>query len=184
MNQDHQIMKSVKDGDIKKLGQLFERHSKSLYNYFLFQIRDPIKSEDLVQNVFYSILKYRHTYKDNGNFKVWMYTIARNESINYLKKRKILTVDMDPDQETNSDNNPENNLSRKRDLNHLKTALSKISPDKKELIIFSKFNGLRYDEIAEIAGCTVGTIKVRMYRAIKELTKQYFIITGESRDEM
>ena len=184
MIQDHQIMNSVKNGDIKKLGQLFERHSKSLYNYFLFQIRDPIKSEDLVQNVFYNILKYRHTYRDNGNFKVWMYRIARNESINYLKNKKILTVDMDPDQVTNGDNNPENNLRLKRDINYLKTALAKISPDKKELIILSRFNGLRYEQIAEIAGCTVGTIKVRMYRAIKELTKQYFKITGESRDEV
>lgn len=184
MVQDHQIMKSVKDGEIKNLGQLFERHSKRLYNYFLLQIRDPIKSEDLVQNVFYNMLKYRHTYKDNGNFKVWMYAIARNEGINYLKNRKISAVDMDPDQVTDCDNNPENDLSHKRDIGYLKTALAKISPDKKELIILSRFNGLPYEQIAEITGCTVGAIKVRMYRAIKELTKQYFKITGESFDEV
>lgn len=184
MVQDHQIMKSVKDGDIKKLGELFERYSKRLYNYFLFQIKDPLKSEDLVQNVFYNILKYRHTYKDNGDFKVWMYTIARNEIINYLKNRKILTADIDPDQVTNSDDNPENNLRHKRDINYLETALAKISPDKKELIILSRFNGLNYGQIAEIAGCTVGAIKVRMYRAINELTKQYYKITGESLDEL
>lgn len=182
--QDHQLMKSVKDGNIKDLGQLFERHSKSLYNYFQFQIKDRLKSEDLVQNVFFNILKYRHTYKESHNFKVWMYAIARNETVNYLKNKKIFTDDIDPDQIANNDNNPENNLKHKRDINYLEAALTKISPDKKELIILSRIDGLHYEQIAEIVGCTVGAVKVRMYRAIKELTEYYFEITGESHNEV
>lgn len=184
MIQDNQIMKSVRDGEIKNLGQLYERHSKGLYNYFHSQIKDRSKSEDLVQNVFYNILKYRHTYKDKHNFKVWMYTIARNEGINYLKKNKILTEDMDPDQLTGGDNNPERDLNHWKDLHHLKKALSMISPMNRELIILSRVDGLRYKQIAEIVGCTVGAIKVRMYRAIKDLTKYYQEITGEQGDEV
>ena len=81
MTQDHEIMLSVKNGDIHKLGLLFDKYSKGLYNYFRIQINDRANSEDLVQNVFYNILKYRHTFKNGADFKVWMYTVARNEKI-------------------------------------------------------------------------------------------------------
>jgi len=178
MSQDNQIMKSVREGNIRNLGQLFEMHSKSLYNYFLFQIRDHQKSEDLVQNVFCSILKYRHTYKDKHDFKVWMYAIARNECINYLKNKKEITQGLDPDQIADNDDNPEMDFEHKNAINQLEKALEKISPKGRELITLREVDKLRYEQIAEIIGCTVGAIRVRMYRAIKELTKRYLEISG------
>lgn len=178
MTQDHEIMVSVRDGDVQKLGQLFDKYSKVLYNYFKLQIKDRLKSEDLVQNVFYNILRYRHTYKDEGNFKVWMYTIARNEKINYFKDNN-LTVNMDLEQSNGGNSNPEDDLERKTDIYHLNIALERISSDNRELIILSRFNGLPYSQIAEIIGCTVGALKVRMYRAIKELKDQFYKIAGE-----
>jgi RNA polymerase sigma factor (sigma-70 family) len=179
LTQDHEIMLSVRDGDVQKLGQLFDKHSKGLYNYFRLQIKDSLKSEDLVQNVFYSILKYRHTYKDGANFKVWMYTIARNEKINYFKNNKVLTGDMDLEPSSEWNSNPEDDLEHNTDMHHLTVALESISSDNRELIVLSRFNGLPYSKIAEIIGCTVGAVKVRMYRAIKELKDRFYKISGE-----
>lgn len=184
MTQDHEIMLSVRNGDIQRLGQLFDKYSKGLYNYFQVQLKDRLKSEDLVQNVFYNILKYRHTYKDKANFKVWMYTIARNEKINYFKNNKVLTGNIDPEQSNDGNSNPENYLEHKTDIDHLNTALERISSDNRELIILSRFNGLPYNQISEIMGCTVGAVKVRMYRAINELKDHFYKITGELRDEV
>ena len=184
MTQDQEIMLSVKDGDVQKLGLLFDKYSKEVYNYFQFQIRDRFKSEDLVQNVFYSILKYRHTFRDGASFKVWMYTIARNEKVKFFKNKKVLTGDMDPEQLNEERRNPENDLERKTNMKNLNMALQMISPDNRELIILSRFNGLPYSQISEIMECKIGALKVRMYRAIKELKEEYNKIAGEQNNEV
>lgn len=179
MTQDHEIMLSVRNGDVQKLGLLFDKYSKGLYVYFRLQIKDRLKSEDLVQNVFYNILKYRHTYKDRADFRAWMYTIARNEKTHYFKKKRVLHSSIDIEQSNETESNPENDLERKTNINHLNTALQRISSDNRDLIILSRFNGLPYSEISKIMECKIGTLKVRMYRAIKELKDQFKKIAGE-----
>jgi len=172
-------MLKVRDGGTHKLGELFDRHARGLFNYFHFQIRDRFKSEDLVQNVFYKILKYRHTFKEGSDFKVWMYAIARNEKVNYFKKNSSSYGEVVSEQSDEWNRNPENELEYKTDKNQLNRALEMISPDNRELIILSKYTGVPYRQIAELYGCTVGAIKVRIYRAIKELKNQYLNIAGE-----
>jgi RNA polymerase sigma-70 factor (ECF subfamily) len=172
-------MLSVKDGDVQKLGLLFEKYSKEVYNYFQFQIRDRFKSEDLVQNVFYSILKYKHTFRNGASFKVWMYTIARNEKVKFFKNKKVLSSDMDLEQSNEERRNPESDLEHKTNMKNLNMALQMISPDNRELIVLSRFNGLPYSQISEIVGCKIGALKVRMYRAIKELKMAFKEMAGE-----
>lgn len=178
LKQDNEIMLSVKEGDIQKLGKLFDRHSKRLYNYFRLQVRSRSKSEDLVQNVFYNILRYRHTYKDGASFTAWMYTIARNEKINHFKKNNFPEGKIDPELSDEKSNNPENDLEHKTDIYHLNMALERIPADSRELLILSKFTELPYSQIAKITGCTTGTVKVRIYRAIKKLKGEFVKISG------
>ena len=178
MTQDHEIMLSVKNGDVHKLGQLFDKYAGGLYNYFKFQIRDSANSEDLVQNVFYSILKYRHTFKNGADFKTWMYTIARNEKNNFLRKKKF-SSDIDPEFPEEDGKTPEEDLVNRVDIDQLRMALEGISPDNRELIILNRFTGLPYSQIAEILGCEIGALKVRMYRAIKELKDKFHKISGD-----
>ncbi len=179
MIQDSEIMQSVRDGDTRKLGVLFDRHAQGLFNYFQFQIKDRFKSEDLVQNVFFKILKYRHTFRNGADFRVWMYAIARNEKINCFKENRSFVEGIHLEQPDERCSNPEDDLESKTDKNHLSRALEMISPDNRELIILSKYTGLPCSRIAEILGCTVGAIKVRICRALKELKAQYLIIAGE-----
>jgi len=179
LKQDNEIMLSVKEGDIQKLGQLFDRYSKSLYNYFRLYIRDRVKSEDLVQNVFYNILRYRHTYKEGASFRAWMYTIARNEKIKYFKKNNFSMSEIDPEMSDEKSHNPENDLEHKTDIGHLNMALERIPADSRELLILSKFTELPYRQIAEITGCANGTVRVRIYRALKLLKAEFFKISGE-----
>ncbi len=177
MIQDHEIMLSVKKGDVQRLGVLFDKYSKRLFNYFQLQIKDRLKSEDLVQNVFYNILRYRHTYNEGSDFRVWMYTIARNEKIIFFRRKKKTIMEMNIEESENT--NPENDLEKKADINRLNIALERVSPDNKELIILSKFNELSHSQIAETVGCTVGALKVRIFRAMKELKEQYSKTAGE-----
>ena len=87
-NTDHQLMLAVRDGDLDKLGHLFEKHHKQLYNMYLRQLEDPLLSEDMVQEVFYRMLKYRHTYRGEGKFTTWMYSIAHNVRIDHFRRVK------------------------------------------------------------------------------------------------
>ena len=73
---DHQLMLAVRDGDLDKMGVLFEKYNKHLYNFFLKQTRDEQTSEDMVQEAFMKMLKYRHTYRGEGKFTTWMFSIA------------------------------------------------------------------------------------------------------------
>jgi len=73
----NELMIAVRAGEIDKLGDLFERHHRPLYGFFVRHTGDRTASEDLVQLVFYRILKYRHTYRDEGRFSAWIYHLAR-----------------------------------------------------------------------------------------------------------
>jgi RNA polymerase sigma-70 factor (ECF subfamily) len=75
---DKALMLKVRDGDLDRLGLLFERYHRCLYRYFYRLTSQRQTSEDLVQEVFERMLKYRHTYTGKGKFLTWMYQIARN----------------------------------------------------------------------------------------------------------
>ncbi|MFC1528680.1 RNA polymerase sigma factor [Candidatus Latescibacterota bacterium] len=185
MLKDHDIMLAVRDGDVEKLGLLFEKHHKRLYNYFLLETKNQQASEDLVQDVFYRMLKYRHTYHSEGKLMTWMFKIARNARIDYYREHSAQPVPIEEgDDFVSSDPNPLENLEQQSEIDLLRKAVDELSGDKREIIIMSRFNNMRYEEIGKVLGCTVGTVKVRVYRAIKELTRNYFKLAGETGHEM
>ena len=81
-------MLKVKAGQLDQLGLLFERYNRPLYGFFFKLTCDQEVSEDLVQNVFVRIIKYRHTYKGDGKFSTWMYHMARNLFADHYRKEK------------------------------------------------------------------------------------------------
>src|SRR5438445_9491644 len=89
---DHSVMLAVRDGDIERIGVLFDRHHRALFNYFLRLTASPSLSEDLVQEVFFRMLKYRHTYQPSGSFTAWMYQVARNAHLDLSRKRRLEIV--------------------------------------------------------------------------------------------
>ena len=179
LSSDHNVMIAVRKGDTKMLGLLFEKHNKNLYNFFRRQTGDSQESEDLVQEVFFRMLKYRHTYRDEGDFMVWMFSIAHNARNDYYKKHSYQTIPIDEAEEmVSNDPSPDTITEKKSEIKFLQQALNALPLNKKELILMSRFQNLGYREIGTILGCTEGTVKVRMYRAMKELTEKYFQLTG------
>ena len=83
---DHELMIAVRAGEIRRLGDLFERYHRRLYGFFLRLTNRASVSEDLVQIVFYRILKYRHTYRDEGKFSAWIYHLARKVAADHFRK--------------------------------------------------------------------------------------------------
>src|ERR1043166_6427783 len=85
---DENLMLAVRNGDVSKLGVLFDRHHRSLYDFFIRLTGLRAAADDLVQDVFFRILKYRKTFRDESWFKAWMFHIARNARIDYYRSHQ------------------------------------------------------------------------------------------------
>lgn len=172
---DEKIMIKVKSGQLSDLSELFERYHVPLYNFFLKLTLDNNTSEDLTQNLFYRIIRYRHTFNGTtGSFKSWMYQMARNLHADYCKQKQRITEVV-----KNTENYPDDIAEREdgykeSDFEKLKTALSGLGPVDRELIVMSRYEGLKYAEIAKMKNMSVGSIKVQIHRALKELRVLYF----------
>jgi RNA polymerase sigma-70 factor (ECF subfamily) len=167
---DHQLMQAVREGDLDKLGYLFEKYHKQLYNFFLRQVENPELSEDFVQEVFFRMLKYRHTYRGESKFTTWMYAIAHNARIDHYRKAKNRQDYTDEiDRLVSKQLNPEELSERSSRHEMLHRALRKLSDEKREVLILSRFQHLKYEEISQILDCPVGTIKARVFHAIRDL---------------
>ena len=171
-------MLRVKDGEIHTLGLLYERYKKRLFGFF-YQINKNVSvSEDLVQNVFIRVLKYKHTFNDDSKFITWIFQIARNEMYDDFKKQK---KDFYDDIETvsyqlNSDKNIEAEINTAEEKLILKKAIDKLSPAKKELIVLSKLKELKYKEVGKIIGCTEGAARTKVHRALSDLKQIYLTL--------
>ena len=182
---DEIIMNRVKDGHLPELTTLFDRYNIKLYNFFLRLTMDKAISEDLTQNVFYRIIKYKHTYDSNGSlFKSWIYRLARNIYFDHCKQQKK-TTEQFKKLDYEHHNISANNHSRSEDeYERLNLALQQLQPEHRELIMLNRFSGLKYEEISEMLGKSALSVRVQVHRAIKHLRKIYFKQQQEERYEL
>jgi len=167
-------MLKVKAGDLDKLALLFERYNRPLFGFFYRSCGQAESSEDLVQNVFMRMLKYKHTFTGEGKFTTWMYHLARNVLADHFKKQKKLGYNDDYAKlENMQDHNDTESHQQEDNLVLLRKAIGQLSHEKQEVLVMSRYQGLKYKEIAEILQCTEANVKVRVYRAIQDLRKIY-----------
>jgi RNA polymerase sigma-70 factor (ECF subfamily) len=169
-------MLKVKAGDLDKLGLLFERYHRPLYGFLFHMTYQRETSEDLVQQVFYKILKYRHTFTGSGEFVHWMYSIARNTLKDQAKsyKQKVRHESVDEMAEMLPGGiTPEELMEKKQAKLELYRAMEKLSDDHREVLSLCKFQELKYQEIAKILDISEVAVKTRAHRAMQELKNIY-----------
>lgn len=172
---DNALMVKVREGDLDKMSLLFERYKKPLYGFFLGLTRQQELSEDLVQNTFLRILKYRHLFRGDGDFRAWMFHIARNVNHDHHRKNKFqLQEDVDRWQDRLGHEENRSEEMQMEEQNHLLlAALNKLPYDKKEVLLLSKYQEKKYSEIGSLLGCSEGAVKVKVFRALQELKVIY-----------
>lgn len=172
---DNALMLKVKEGDLDRLSLLFERYKKPLYGFFYSMNRESELSEDLVQNVFYRILKYRYLFRGEGDFRTWLYHIARNVSHDNFRKDKIRKKDSLENWQDRlaGDSNWATEMVKNDEMQLLSMAMDRLPDDKKEILLLSKYQDKKYKEIGEIIGCSEGAVKVKVFRALQELKNVY-----------
>ncbi len=161
-------MLAVRAGEVGRLGELFDRYHLPLFDFLSRTTGDRAAAEDLVQDVFVRVLKYRDSYRDEGCFEAWLYRIARNARTNHFKRRRPETGlhEIDPPALAPG---PQQQLEARRDAERVRRALWQLPEDKRELLVLAKYRGLKYERIAAILDIEVGAVKVRVHRAVKEL---------------
>ena len=179
---DHELMIAVRAGEIRRLGELFERYHRRLYGFFLRLTNQPTVSEDLVQIVFYRILKYRHTYRDEGKFTAWIFHLARKAAADHFRKNASTPIPTDPMDfigHADTDPQPSEQAATSEDVTLLRTALAQLPLAHREVLVLARFQQLDHKAIARLLDCSVGAVKVRAHRALNELRELYFKIRQE-----
>lgn len=171
---DTALMCAVRDGDVSRLGVLFERHHGRLFNLFRRLGAPAGGAEDLVQEVFFRMLKYRNNFRDDGDFVPWMYQLARNVSADHYRKHgRDVALPEDPPETVDAAPLAPEELERDEASRRMRRALQSLAPEKREVLVLSRYQSLKYEQIAELLGCSVGAVKLRVHRAIKDLRDAY-----------
>ena len=176
---DSGLMTRVRHGELDALALLFERHHRPLYGFFWRLTRHAALSEDLVQEVFLRILKYRQTWTDGSVFNTWMYQIARNAHVDVLRKQHPEPALEEAPEPEAPQARADVTLEQREQANQVRKALGRLSPDKREILVLARYQGLKYEQIASILSCEVSTVKVRVYRAMRELAAQFHAMGKE-----
>jgi len=179
---DEQLIQWVADGDTSCLATLFERHPKAVYQFCLQLTRHPAQSEDLVQDVFIRILRKAGSFRGEGLFKAWMFNIARNITLDHIRKSKrqgseSLDDEM-MDRNLADQRSAEQSAAGTQKMNLVMQALALLPEAAQQVIWLGRFQFENYDELGQAIGCNAGTARVRMHRAMALLNSTYTSING------
>jgi RNA polymerase sigma-70 factor (ECF subfamily) len=174
---DSELMRQVRGGRTPALATLFERHHARLYRYCLRMTGHRSSAEDLVQDVFMKMLRYKTTFRDDSEFLPWMFGIGRNACLAHLRRTALDRV---PDEEPEEIAAPvDDGFSNDQQNELMRRALLKLPVERREVLVLSRYEFKTYEEIARALDCSVGAVKVRVHRAMKQLREIYLDMTGE-----
>jgi RNA polymerase sigma factor (sigma-70 family) len=177
---DTDLMRAVSTGRTSALATLFERHHARIYRFCLRMTGDRHASEDLVQDAFMRALRYRKSFRTDSAFAPWIFRIARNACVDHLRRTAAhatgeTSVEETPGQAPAAEERAA--ADERADL--VRRALLKLPVQGREVLVLSRYEFKTYEEIARTLGCSVGAVKVRAHRAMKQLREAYLDLSQE-----
>ncbi|MCS1407807.1 MAG: ECF RNA polymerase sigma-E factor [Verrucomicrobia subdivision 3 bacterium] len=188
---DAALMLKVQEGDFASFEALVNRYKQPVVNVVARIIRDPTEAEDLAQNVFLQVYKAADRYKVTAKFSTWLFTIARNLSLNELRRRSrhpATSLDASPewvDDESSGRQFKDEAISSASDdllqaelMEKIDEVLGELPVNQRTAIVLLKEKGLSYEDIAGILGCSVSAVKSLIHRGretIKSRLKPYLV---------
>lgn len=179
---DDELIRQALDGDQRAYAELVEKYRGALFHIIVKMVRRPEEAEDLVQEAFIKAFGALKSYRFEYRFSTWLYKIAANCAIDYLRKKKIDAMSIDRPVTTSDGEvqveladwtyNPEETLYRQRQRISIAEAIDALPEKYREVIVMRHTEDLAYDEIANKLGVPVGTVKARIFRARELLKKE------------
>jgi RNA polymerase sigma factor (sigma-70 family) len=176
---DQELMAVVQGGDYSPASEIYDRYSARIYNFAFRFLKNAEAAEDAVQEVFVKMLRHANQFHGDAKLSTWLFSITANWCRDYLRKADNKAKESDDVLVTlpaPNELSPERNLEMRENEVRVRKALEALTPEQREAILLSRYQGLSYAEIAQIAGCSEGAVKTRVFRAMETLKKA---LTGQ-----
>jgi RNA polymerase sigma-70 factor, ECF subfamily len=159
--EDTDLITRVRRGDVEAYNLLVSRWEKRVFNYLLKITGSPDDALDLSQDAFLKAYQNIGKLDDPARFGPWLYRIAHNEAYSTFRKRRPETALDD----ANAERKPAPGFSIDLSLT-VTAALDRLSPEQREAVVLKVYEGFKFEEMAEVIGCPVSTVKSRLYTAL------------------
>lgn len=179
--QDYELVQKALQGDEKAFARLLSRYRETIYFMLLKMLNNRADAEDLTIEAFGKAFKNLHQYSPTYAFSTWLFKIASNNCIDFLRKKKGITIPLENDDDQNEvseasrirskDLNPEEKLIRKQKAILLHKVVRRLKPHYQTLVELRYFREMSYEEIAEELDLPLGTVKAQLFRARQMLFK-------------
>jgi len=174
--EDVELIKAFRDGNDIAFITLYNRYKHAIHKFCLKMLADYDAAKDAAQCTFLKIYEKREQLEQTARFRQWLFAIARNECISYLRKNKIFSSLPDDMAETNTDSLI-SSVERDGEIALVNHAIIQLDPELREVIVLREYQSLSYREIGDIVGIPEKTVKSRLFRArqmIYEILKPHF----------
>ncbi len=165
---DEQLIKQYLKGDEESLEVLIKRYLKPIYSFVYKNIGNPEVAEDITQEVFIKVWKSIKKFKHEKKFSTWIFTIAKNTSIDFLRKKKTATIAL-AENSAIEKSDLVNNIDQKNSVAKIHNALKELSPNYQAIVLLKNESNFTFREIAASLGEPLNTIKSRYRRALNLL---------------
>lgn len=168
---DFELIEKFLKGDESAFNVLIKRHQEKIYLVARRMLGNHLDADEVVQEVLLVIYKKLNTFKFESSFSTWVYKITMTRSINYLKKRSLKNVLSIFDLKKNKSEqyDPLENVESKEQVEIIEELLKKLPTKQREIFILKNFEDLKYEEISEITGKSVGTLKANYFHSVNKL---------------
>jgi RNA polymerase sigma-70 factor (ECF subfamily) len=180
------LVNRAREGDEKAFASLMNRYRDSIYYMLLKMVNNPYDAEDLTIEAFGKAFRNIETYTPKFAFSTWLFKIATNNCVDFIRKKQLSPSPLDHPQESldNATANiqsdlpdPEESLINSQKINALKEIVNQLKPRYKSLIELRYYKEYSYEEISSELNLPIGTVKAQLYRA-KTLLYNILIKTG------
>ncbi|MFC1587000.1 sigma-70 family RNA polymerase sigma factor [Planctomycetota bacterium] len=183
---DRTLVKQSQLGDKEAFRQLMERYQDRVFNSVYRIIGDADEADNLLQETFFKAYKALDQFKQESQFSTWLYRIAMNNCASYLRKlktvkhQKLLSLDTawgggeDSGKLQMADKTitPYEELVGSERQMVIQNAITELEPDLRRIVVLKDVENYSYEEIAEIIGCPMGTVKSRLFKAREQLRER------------
>ncbi|MGH6779652.1 MAG: sigma-70 family RNA polymerase sigma factor, partial [Bradyrhizobium sp.] len=169
---DEMLLESIADGNRSAMHILYARHNVRVYRFILRIVRDATVAEDLVSQVFLDVWRTARQFQGRSQVSTWLLSIARFKSLTSLRQRHFEDIDQDAVREiADGADTPEASLDRSSTSAILRACVAKLSPAHREIINLVYYHERSVEEVSEIIGIPLSTVKTRMFYARKQLAE-------------
>ena len=168
---DAELVEGALAGAEHAFRELVRRYERPVFGVIVRVVRNPSRAEELAQDTFVKAFRSLHTYDVNRKFAAWLLTIAHHTAIDEVRKHSIDAGELDPQMPDRTQPSPHQSAERAELSAVLGTAIGRLRPEYRELVSLKYEQELEYDEIVEMTGMPIGTVKSSLHRARKELVE-------------